>query len=116
MVSRRWFSSGRARGFILLALAGVMGIVGLFAGDSFGGAQEELIGVVESVAGGEIELGIGGELATVVSDEGTVVRLPNGGRVGLDYIVVGSEVQVIGSWDESEQLRAEEIRIMISNQ
>ena len=116
MVSRRWFGSGRARGFILLALAGVMGIVGLFAGDSFGGAQEELIGVVESVADGEIELGIGGELATVVSDEGTVVRLPNGGRVSLDYIVVGSEVKVIGNWDESEQLRAEEILIMISNQ
>ena len=93
-----------------------MGIVGLFAGDSFGSGQEELIGVVESISGGEIELGIDGELTTVVSDEETVVRLPNGGRVGLDDIVVGSEVQVIGSWGESEQLRAEEIRIMGSNQ
>ena len=116
MVSRRWFSSGRARGFILLALAGVMGIVGLFAGDSLGGGQEELTGVVESVANGEIELGIDGELTVVVSDGETIVRLPDGGRVGFDDIVVGSEVHVIGSLDESERLRAEEIRIMSSNQ
>ena len=93
-----------------------MGIVGLFAGDSLGGGQEELTGVVESVANGEIDLGIDGELTVVVSDGETIVRLPDGGRVGFDDIVVGSEVQVIGSLDESERLRAEEIRIMSSNQ
>lgn len=93
-----------------------MGIVGLFAGDSVGGGQEELAGVVESVVGGEIELGIDGESTAVESDGETIVRFPDGGRAKFDDIVVGSEVQVIGSWDKSERLQAEEIRIMSSNQ
>ena len=103
------FGSGRSRGFILLGIAVVMAIVGVFVTDN-NSEINELTGIVESVTEREITLQVDDALTLITLDDDILIKLQDDSLVDPTAITTGRELKIVrGLKQEDGSILAQEI-------